>query len=32
MDWELTDINMEIPGIIIAYIIVFVLAIINVKK
>jgi hypothetical protein len=32
MDWELTNINMEIPGIIIAYIIVFVLAIINVRK
>ena len=32
MDWELTDINMEIPGVVIAYIIVFILAIINVKR
>ena len=32
MDWELTDVNMDIPYIVIAYILVFIAAIITVKR
>jgi hypothetical protein len=32
MDWELTDVNMEVNYVIAAYIVVFIIAVMTVKK